>query len=390
MEEKKSKIHLPKQWVGCEVEEAYFGDDRKLSKQERKLASAKDRSKFKKTDKDKAQKQTEQIKNLKKNKTGNLKGRVLSIVPEGVVVEHEGKRIVCGLRGILKKDKGQHKNLVTVGDVVEFVLNSPTEGAISGIEPRRSVLSRADNLSRRKEQIIAANIDQVLITVSVIEPPLKASLIDRYIIAARKGNLTPVIIINKVDLLRELTDEIEIDPGTLETEEQIFKEVLAAYTNLGLPVIAVSTVTGEGIETLKNQMKDKSSVFSGQSGVGKSSLINATTGMALEIGEIVEKTKKGTHTTTTTNLLPLEFGGWCIDTPGIKSFGVWELEKGEVEQYFSEIFEYGRGCRFPNCSHTHESGCAVHLAVDKGQISLLRFDSYLSLMESVGSIHLRR
>lgn len=369
---------LPRRWVGCDIEEEYFGDDRKLSKQARKFASSKDRSKYKKTDRDRIQKQS-----MRKERKNLLQGRVLSIVTEGAIVDYQGEKFTCSLRGILKKERGQHKNLITVGDFVLFEKRSFNEGSIAQVEPRHSILSRADNLSRRKEQIIAANIDQVLITVSVVEPPLKTSLIDRYIIAAQKGNMVPLILINKIDLFEEESDLVK-------TQKEIFDEVVRAYTQVGINVIPLSAATEEGIDTLKEVMKDKASVFSGQSGVGKSSLINAVTGMDLAVGDIVEKTKKGAHTTSTTNLLHLDFGGWCIDTPGIKSFGVWDLKKEEVEHYFSEIFEYGRGCKFPDCTHTHEAGCAVQLALEKEQISPLRYDSYIALMESVAEAHLRR
>lgn len=375
-----------KRWVGCDVEDAYFGDDRKLSKEERKRASAKDRSKYKKTDRDKIQKQTDLLKQTKLDKTTLKSGRVLSILPEGIVVECEGQRIMCGLRGVLKKEKGQHKNLVTVGDYVLFEPGGEGIGSIASVEPRRSILSRADNLSRRKEQIIASNIDQVLITVSVVEPPLKTALIDRYIIAAQKGAMEPILVVNKIDLLNDPFFDVSLR----EQQKEMLKEMIQAYTSLGITVVPISTKTGEGISALKTAMKDKASVFSGQSGVGKSSLINAVTGLKLEIGDIVEKTKKGSHTTTTTNLLPLDFGGWCIDTPGIKSFGVWDLHKEEIEHYFSEIFEVGHQCRFPDCSHTHEEGCAVKTAVNEDRLSLLRYESYLMLMASVAATHLRR
>lgn len=373
---KKDKKHEHRRWIACDVEEEYLGEDRKHSKIERKRITAKDRSKYKKTD-------------LGKQRVENVidpewkRGRVLSIVPEGILVAADAERIVCSLRGALKKEKGHLKNLVTVGDEVFFETKSAGEGLIMAIEPRRTVLSRADNLSRRKEQLIAANIDQVLIVTSVVSPALKPPLIDRYIIATEKGNMQPVVVVNKIDLF-------ENDDPLLQSERELYEEFLKAYTQAGIPVIAVSAATGEGMESLKAIMKDKSSVFSGQSGVGKSSLINAVTDYQLEVGEMVERTRKGSHTTTTAQLLPLSFGGWCIDTPGIKSFGVWELDLQELESYFSEIFTTGHHCRYPDCSHHHETGCAVKEAVEAGKISPLRFHSYLSLMESISQEHFRR
>lgn len=369
---------LPKRWVGCDIEESYLGDDRKTAKKDRKLASAKDRSKYKKTDREKMEKRSK--KELPENL---LRGRVLSIVPEGIIVEQAHESIICGLRGLLKKEKTQYKNLVTVGDFVLFEKTEPAKGLIRHIEQRRSVLSRADNLSRRKEQLIAANIDQVLITISVVSPLLRPFIADRYIIAAQRGNMDPIVVVNKIDLLGGEGAEIE-------EQRELYRIFLEGYSAAGINVCPVSVVTGEGLDKLKEIMTDKTSVFSGQSGVGKSSLINALTNRNLEIRDVVEKTKKGAHTTSTTNLLSLPFGGWCIDTPGIKSFGLWDLNKEDVEQYFNEIYEQGRSCRYPNCSHTVETGCSILSAVEKGTISPLRYQSYLSLMESIQAEHLRR
>lgn len=377
-----------KRWIGCSVEEEYFGHHRKEEKAHRKETKAKDRSKYKKTDKAKYEQSIERDRQAKMEGGVFLEGRVLSIIPQGIVVAYEGQEIICALRGLLKKEKTQYKNLITVGDFVLFQ-KSGDEGVIAQVQPRRSVLSRADNLSRRKEQLIAANIDQVLITVSVVNPQLKPSLVDRYIIATQRGDMEPVIVVNKVDLL-DASLHPEVDPILREQEMALLEEFLAAYQIAGIPVIPISAETAEGIDRLREAMKDKASVFSGQSGVGKSSLINAMTGLDLRVGETVEKTKKGAHTTTTTQLIPLSFGGWCIDTPGIKSFGVWDLKRDDVEAYFPEIHEAGAGCKFPDCTHAEEADCAVHQAIEEGRISLLRFASYQALRQSASAAHVRR
>lgn len=348
-------------------------------------ASAKDRSKYKKSDRDQFQKQVEALPLIESPDKELLIGRVLSIKSEGIIVEHEHHFLLCSLRGLLKKEKSHFKNLVTVGDWVLFEKINDKEGLIFKIQSRHSTLSRADNLSRRKEQLIAANVDQVLITLSVVSPPLKLGLPDRYIIAAQKGNMSPVIVFNKIDLL----NKTPIEPN-LQKEGELFIELATAYKNLGIPVIAVSMITGEGIVELKMIMKDKTSVFSGQSGVGKSSLINIITGLELETNEIVEKTQKGSHTTSSAKLIPLDFGGWCIDTPGIKSFGIWDLSKDEIEQYFAEIFVEGHQCRYPDCAHIHENECAVKKSVDEGKISPLRYMSYFSLIHDISQQHVRR
>lgn len=373
----------PKRWIKCSVEEEYFGQNRKESKMERKMASSKDRSKYKKTDQEKYRRSLEREQETKLARPHLLEGRVLSILPQGIVVDYQGELFSCILKGLLKKDKTQAKNLVTVGDFVLFDKMNEKEGIISQIKPRKTVLSRADNLSRRKEQLIAANIDQVIITVSVVNPPLKFPLVDRYMIAAHKGGMDPLIVVNKIDLLNRESEEIEV-------EKEIYELFVKGYSEAGIPVIPISVKTGEGLDLLKQHMRGKASVFSGQSGVGKSSLINAITGLELKVGDIVGKTHKGAHTTTTTQLLQLDFGGWCIDTPGIKSFGVWNLEKNEIEGYFSEIHEMGSQCKFPDCTHTHEENCAVIRAVEAEKISPLRYESYQALIESVGEEHLRR
>lgn len=381
-----NKKGKPKRWAACPIEEQYFGDERKVYKAERKMASANDRSKYKKTDKAKFERGLEQEKNLKVDRENLLTGRVLSIKSEGIIVSYDNETFICKLRGLLKRDKLQMKNLVTVGDFVLFEKTEGNEGVIAHVEPRMSTLSRADNLSRRKEQLIAANIDQVIITASVVSPAIKPFLIDRYIIAARKGNMQPIIVVNKIDLLTDPS----VEEWLRYQEEEILAECVRAYQTAKIPLIKLSGATGEGIEQLREVMKDKASVFSGQSGVGKSSLINAMTNYSLRTGGMVDKTKKGSHTTTTTQLLPLPFGGWCVDTPGIKSFGVWDLKKEEVCSYFSEIFECGKKCHFPTCSHMQEEGCAVIQAVEKGKISGLRLDSYHSILMSIDEEHVRR
>ena len=195
------RTKLPKRWIGCETEADYFGEERKSGKAHRKMATARDRSQYKKTDKRQLAKQQKDFVNEDQLK----RGRVLSIASQGIIVESEGEILTCTLRGSLKKEKTQFKNLVTVGDFVLFERSGTNDGLIAHIETRKTVL-RAENLSRRKEQLIAANIDQVIITVSVVSPELKPSLVDRYIIATQKGGMEPIIVINKIDLLENVQD----------------------------------------------------------------------------------------------------------------------------------------------------------------------------------------
>ena len=363
------------------IEEEYFSSDRKLSRNERKLASAKDRSKYKKSDQDQLKKR------ISPNDSAEFDhlplGRVLAILPEGILVSREQNKWICSLKGSLKQDKSRMKNLVAVGDFVRFEETSSSQGCIVKILERHSILSRADNLSRNKEQLIAVNIDQVLITASVALPPLKPFLVDRYIIAAQKGNMEPIILINKIDLLDSQSEE-------LDQERALYQEFVKTYRDLHFKVIPISVETGVGIAELKAAMHQRTSVFSGQSGVGKSSLINLVTGSSFATGSVVHKTHKGSHTTTTTNLVPLEDGGFCIDTPGIKSFGIWELKVSDVASYFSEISSFSSHCKFPDCAHINEPECAVKQAVDDNKISHLRFASYCALMASVSKEHRQR
>lgn len=362
-------------------EEDYHSKDRKTSRRERKAASSSDRSQFKKSDQDQ----------LKKHKATTpedaslVRGRVLSITADGITVDCDQKLFTCTLKGALKKNKSRLKNILAVGDIVWI---EPDLATIVSIAERTSILSRADNLSRTKEQLIAVNIDQVIISCSVVIPPLKPSLIDRYIIAARKGNMQPIIVINKIDLLENPPPDIAREH--VESEKLLLEELVKIYRDLHLTVILVSTVTGEGIAALKEAMRGKTSVFSGQSGVGKSRLIMSTTGCDLATGEVVKKTLKGAHTTSTTHLIRLDKDSFCIDTPGIKSFGLWDLKSGEIKDYFTEISQESVHCKFPDCKHGNEPECAVKKAVEEGTISDLRFASYCALMACFEEEHGRR
>ncbi len=366
------------------LEEDFFMQDRKLHRKERKMATSKDRSKFKKSNQDQLKKQA--IQRVEDNKDDTLpRGRILAITPEGIIVDCDGEETICTLKGSLKQERSRTKNLVAVGDFVRFEKKESGQGTIAFIEERRSILSRADNLSRNKEQLIAVNIDQVLITCSVMQPMLKTPLIDRYIIAAQKGNMQPIIVVNKIDLLEHPPETLS--PIDVEVEQEIYAEFLRAYSTLNIPVLPVSATTGEGMAKLREAMQGKTSVFSGQSGVGKSSLINLVAGTTIRTGSIVQKTGKGSHTTTTTHLIPLECGGFCIDTPGIKSFGLWDLRKEEIVDYFPDIVALSVDCRHRDCSHLTEPNCAVRKAVEEERISALRFESYCALMASVSQQH---
>ena len=351
------------------AEEEFHKGGKRISRSQRKKASRLDRSKYKKTD-------LQKVKTIKPQNDPSLKrGRVVSILGENIHLVLNKKKYICTLRGVLKKDSSLLKNLVAVGDLVYF---SEDDLSIHSIEDRYSILSRKD-LLRKKEHIIAVNIDLVFIVVSVISPPLKPFLIDRYLIAAAKGKMDPVILINKIDLLEKASEE-----------EEKYNQVIEAFTKSGYKIFGISTKTKEGIDPILEEMKNKASVFSGQSGVGKSSIINTCLGTKLKTGPIVEKTSKGAHVTTRANLIPLKKGGYCIDTPGIKSFGIWLLTKKDIKTHFKEFLDYSVFCKYHDCDHLAEPNCAVKKAVEEKKIPMLRFDAYRSLIESLEKKELNR
>ncbi|MBM3191590.1 MAG: ribosome small subunit-dependent GTPase A [Chlamydiae bacterium] len=356
------------------LEEDFFFHDRKSHRKERKQMSAKDRSKYKKTD----QKQLEKQKSAPEEVSHLKKGRVTSILAEGAYVSCEENIYLCSLKGLLKKEKTEKKNLLAVGDLVLFEPTSHDRGIISHIEPRYSILSRADNLHKNKEQLLAVNIDLLFIVASVIMPKLKPSLIDRYIIAAHQGGIRPVIIVNKIDLLSHPPEDL--DPATVEEETALYKEFFSIYTKLDIPLLEVSAKNDEGLESIHALMQGNTCVFSGQSGVGKTTLLNHLLGLQLKTADVVTKTYKGAHTTTTAQLIPLAYSGFCIDTPGIKSFGLWKGDPKDLQYYFSEFTPLAPLCKYPGCRHLEEPNCAVKEAVQEGKVSAMRYDSYRDLM----------
>lgn len=341
-----------------ELWEQFFTEqERRDSRADRKRLQKKDRSQYKKTDTDKE----------RESLPDGERGRVVEIRADKVRVACKEGIVEATLKGSLKAQSRRSKHLIAVGDFVRLDLS--TAPVIIGIEPRTTVLARAENLDRQKRQLIAANIDQVIITLSVFQPTLSPSLVERYLIAAEKGGLKAVIVINKVD-------------------EERPEEYVEMMRKLGYHIIAVSAKTGEGIDALKAAMQSSTSVFSGPSGVGKSSLINAVLGTDLKVGESSAFSGKGRHTTTATRLVPLDDGGgFCLDTPGIRSFGIWELTFEDIIDHFFEIKEAGEGCRFASCRHRGEEGCNV---LGNCAIPQARLKAYHALVDELDQTHKRR
>jgi ribosome biogenesis GTPase len=291
---------------------------------------------------------------------GCLTGRVLS--PHGgtcSVEADDGTIYQCAVRRLLKSLATDERGAIAAGDRVLFRPDGDgQQGLIERVEPRHSVLTRK---IKGQKHVLAANVDQVLIVASAAQPTLKPSLIDRYLISAAVGEIRPIICINKSDL----ADLVELQP------------LIGTYAQLGYDVVPTSTRTGLGISRLKALLAGRETALAGQSGVGKTSLINSfEPGWNLKTVEVTVETGKGKHTTTAARLLKLSFGGWVVDTPGIRQMDLWDVIPGEVERFFLEFQPFLKDCRFPNCSHIHESRCGVKRAVVRGLISNLRYDSY--------------
>jgi ribosome biogenesis GTPase len=295
-----------------------------------------------------------------------LPGRVLWASQGGYQVDLGPEVVFCQKRGRLRQES-RGTTAVAVGDEVLVQRNQDGTGLIVERLPRRSVLSRIDVGRPGFEQVIAANVDQLVIVVATDAPPLRERLIDRYLVASHKGGLAPLLCVNKIDLA---------DPQEVYGRIQI-------YERLGYPIVVTSVTLPYGIEDLRAALAGRTSVFSGPSGAGKSSLLNALDpGLRLRVGEVSSRTRKGGHTTTSARLYRLADGAHVVDTPGLRELNVWNLLPDEVERYFVEF--QGRTCRFRSCRHLQEPGCAIREAVEAGEIAFSRYESYLRLMETAG------
>ena len=277
------------------------------------------------------------------------------------------------LRGRVRLSMSDATNPVAVGDRVRFTapehISARDPAVITEVLPRSNYLIRKSTNLSRQSHIIAANIDQAVIAVSLFFPELKLPLLDRILVTCEVYGIPAVIVLNKIDLYgAEAPQEVE--------------RFIRTYEGAGYRVIPSSTVTGEGIDTLKELCKGRLSLFSGESGVGKSSLIKSIDpSLDPKIGRISASHLQGRHTTSLYEMYRLRGGGFLIDSPGIRGFGLVDLEKEEISKYFPEMLRVSDGCRFIPCTHTHEPGCAVKDAVDRGEISPERYNSYLGMLE---------
>lgn len=279
-----------------------------------------------------------------------------------------GKLYDCKIRGKIRLKGLKSTNPIAVGDIVEFSTTEDNQGVISKIYERKNYIIRKSSNLSKQYHIVASNIDQAFLVITIAFPETSTLFIDRFLISAEAYRIPTIIVINKVDLY------------TSDEHKAKIQELKNIYEPIGYKCIETSVVENKNIEQLKQLMNGKTSVFSGNSGVGKSSLINKIDGnLNIRIGEISDYHNKGKHTTTFAEMYEVSSGGYIIDTPGIKGFGLIDLNKDEISHFFPEIFEVSQNCQYNNCTHTHEPKCAVRTAVENGEISISRFENYINL-----------
>ncbi len=270
--------------------------------------------------------------------------------------------LLCSLRPSLRTPHSGFSNIVAAGDEVVVSHNGHSRGIVDAVLPRRSALARPDVFYSHLQQVIVANVDQLLVVASWRDPNFWPELVDRYLLAAVRNNLAPVVCINKVDLAE--------DPAPLD-------ETARALRRAGYRVILTSAVTGEGLAELRDVLHGKTTALAGLSGVGKSSLLSAAEpGLNLKVGEVNEHQHMGRHTTTQVSLHGLAAGGFVADTPGIREMGLAGLRQADLGQLYAEFALFAARCEYANCSHTREPGCAVKQAVRRGELYLMRYESY--------------
>lgn len=285
------------------------------------------------------------------------------------VLTDDGREVDSKVKGNFRLKGIRSTNPVAVGDGVEICVNAEGQALITAIDDRRNyIVRRSTNLSKQSH-IIAANVDQAFLVVTVAHPETTTTFIDRFLASAEAYSVPVVLVFNKTDLLSD--------------EERRYQELMVRlYETVGYECRQVSAATGEGTDDLRTLLGDRVTLLSGNSGVGKSTLLNLLIpGAGARVADISDAHDTGMHTTTFSEMMPLPGGGWIIDTPGIKGFGSFDMEPEEIGSYFKEIFKFSKDCRFNNCTHTHEPGCAVRQAVEDHYIAESRYRSYLSMLQ---------
>ena len=299
-----------------------------------------------------------------------MKGLVIKNTGSWYTVKtDDGQLIESKIKGNFRLKGIRSTNPVAVGDRVELITNQEGTAFISSIEDRRNyIIRKSPNLSKQSH-ILATNVDQALLVVTVNYPQTSTTFIDRFLASAEAYRVPVILVFNKRDILSE--------------EELHYEQMMRTlYETIGYKCVEISAATGEGVDELRPLLKGQISLLSGNSGVGKSTLINQLVPYATQkTAEISDAHNTGMHTTTFSEMIDLPGGGYLIDTPGIKGFGTFDIEKEELTSYFKEIFRFSQDCRFSNCTHTHEPGCAVIKAVEEHYIAASRYQSYLSMLE---------
>ena len=288
----------------------------------------------------------------------------------------DGQTIESKIKGNFRLKGIRSTNPVAVGDRVEIVTNQEGTAFITSIDERRNYIIRKSSNLSKQSHILAANVDQAFLVVTIKYPPTSTTFIDRFLSSAEAYRVPVVLVFNKRDLL---------DEDDLHYQEMM----MTLYDTIGYQCVSISATTGEGVDQLMSMLEGKITLLSGNSGVGKSTLINRILPEAnLRTAEISDAHNTGTHTTTFSEMLPIkgndgdgEAHGWIIDTPGIKGFGTFDMEPTELTSYFREIFHFAKDCKFSNCTHTHEPNCAVLKALDNHYIAMSRYQSYLSMLQ---------
>ncbi|MBM3915651.1 MAG: ribosome small subunit-dependent GTPase A [Sphingomonadales bacterium] len=290
-----------------------------------------------------------------------------------IVCDEQGQLWNARMKGVLKLDEITSTNPVAVGDQVTFEIESEAAATavISEILPRHNYINRQSPRHKHQHHIVAANLDQTLLVATLKEPKTSQGFIDRFLVAAAMYHVTPLLVFNKADLYRQ-------------KEMDRYEALRSMYTSIGYRVLLVSAVTGQGMDELLTTLTEKTTLLSGHSGVGKSSLLNTWfPGINRKTQDVSGWSGKGQHTTTFAEMFDLPQGGKIIDTPGMREFGLVDISKQELSHYFSEMKPLLPDCQFNNCQHYNEPGCAVKKAVQEGRIHEDRYISYLSILDSI-------
>jgi ribosome biogenesis GTPase len=299
------------------------------------------------------------------------RGIVVEVSSSLCRVDLSGRSLICSVRGSLSAEETGYANVVAVGDEVIVSENGLGQGVVEMALPRRSVLARPDVFHDHLQQVIAANVNQLLIVASWRDPVIWLELIDRYLIAAERHGLMPILCVNKIDLAEDMA---------------ICRATLQPYLDLGYRVLFTCALTGQGVDKLRELLRGQATVLAGLSGVGKSSLLSAVQpGLQLRTGPVSEYSGQGRHTTAQVVLHWLEVGGYVVDTPGIREFGLSGLRQGELAHFYPEIAAVAGGCRFDDCAHIYEPGCAVKAAVQQGRVSATRYHSYKKIYHTLSA-----